>query len=222
MSNPGDGVAEKDFEVDRWPASLAVIACVALYVVLPDTLVIQPKWLVPALEIAALVPLAWHRRHSTTDPRWTRPLAIGLFALINIANIVSVVLLVRHLLKPGTIPADGRSLVYSAILIWATNVIVFSLWFWELDRGGPTKRFTSEQSWPDFQFPQMENPTLAPATWHPRYVDYLYVAFTNAAAFSPTDAMPLSRTAKILMTVESGVSMITVIVVAARAVNILH
>jgi uncharacterized membrane protein len=148
-------------------------------------------------------------------------LTLILVGIVNVANIVSVTLLVHHLLHHNT-PVDGRHLVYSAILVWITNVIVFSLWFWELDRGGPAKRGTINERHPDFLFPQMDKPDLAQANWRPRYFDYLYVAFTNSAAFSPTDAMPLTRSAKFLMAMGSAVSMITIIVVASRAINILQ
>jgi hypothetical protein len=105
--------------------------------------------------------------------------------------------------------------------VWITNILVFGLWFWETDRGGPRKRSSGTEGYPDFQFPQMTAKGLASSDWKPSIVDYLYVALTNATAFSPTDTMPLTPLAKILMTVESLVSMATVIMVAARAVNII-
>jgi uncharacterized membrane protein len=101
-------------------------------------------------------------------------------------------------------------------------VIVFGLWFWELDRGGPGRRAEGVERNPDFLFPQMTSPDFAPADWRPGFFDYLYVALTNAAAFSPTDTMPMTLMAKALMSTQSLVSLLTVVVVAARAVNILH
>src|SRR5579884_1974232 len=190
----------------RWPASLAVVAALALYVVLPDSFIIRPRWLVPVLEGALVVPLTVGRpyRHPE-EASVLRALAVALIALINLANVVSVGLLVQRLLA-GT-HASGRTLLYSAVAIWLTNVIVFGLWFWELDRGGPARRKTAGELRPDFLFPQMVSPEVAPSGWRPAYLDYLYVAFTNATAFSPTDTMPLSVMAKTLMTVESLVSM---------------
>ncbi len=217
-----DDLIEKQYREDRWPASLALLACVGLYIFLPDSLIIQPRWLIPVLELLPLIPLSiTHRRRHPGEPSWTRMLTLILVGIVNVANIVSVTLLVHHLLHHNT-PVDGRHLVYSAILVWITNVIVFSLWFWELDRGGPAKRGTINERHPDFLFPQMDKPDLAQANWRPRYFDYLYVAFTNSAAFSPTDAMPLTRSAKFLMAMGSAVSMITIIVVASRAINILQ
>ncbi len=214
---------DKEYQVDRWPAAVAIVACVALYVALPDSLVIKPHWLVPALVLALLIPLLTHRHRHPEEPKWTRPVAITVLALITVANILSVAFLIhRQFWHPAATLNDGRSLFFSAILIWVTNVIAFGLWYWELDRGGPSVRGSKLERWPDFQFPQMENPQLVEPDWHPSFYDYLYLAFTDASAFSPTDAMPLSRVAKALMTVESGISMVTIIVVAARAINILH
>jgi uncharacterized membrane protein len=117
---------------------------------------------------------------------------------------------------------NGGELLFKGITVWTTNVITFGLWYWALDRGGPVRRRESEPPPPDFQFPQMENPQLAAPGWHPRIFDYAYVSFTNALAFSPTDAMPLTHRAKSLMLVESTASAMTVLVIAARAVNILR
>ena len=117
---------------------------------------------------------------------------------------------------------SGRSLIYAAGAIWVTNVMIFGLWFWELDRGGPYARCSNLRRNPDFLFPQMTNPDTTTKKWVPTYMDYLYVSFTNALAFSPTDTMPLTPMAKFLMLIQSLVSVITVVLVAARAVNILH
>lgn len=204
----------------RWPASLAIAVAIGLYVVLPPRLELGPVWLIPALEGVLLVPLTILNpyRRPEEAPR-LRAAAIAVIALVNLANIVSVGFLVSALLNGN--PVGGRELVYSAVAVWMTNAIVFGLWFWELDRGGPGVRGTRHERHPDFQFPQMATPAAAPRGWRPKFVDYLYVGFTNATAFSPTDAMPLSPAAKSLMTAEAMVSLITVVVVAARAVNIL-
>ena len=209
-----------EYRVDRRPASIALIACVAAYLLLPNSLVIKPKWLIPLLMLIALIPLFFAPRYRHPgEYRWIRPLTIGLIALINAANIASVAFLVHNEFNHRV--SDGRALFWSGILIWITNVIIFSLWYWEVDRGGPALRGTKEQHMPDFQFPQMENPKLAPQNWHPSYYDYAYVSFTNASAFSPTDAMPLTRLTKGLMTFQSGISMLTIVVVVGRAINIL-
>lgn len=148
-----------------------------------------------------------------------RVVSTSVIALLNLANVVSVALLVDHLLYGGI--TRGRPLLYGAVSVWLTNIIVFGLWFWELDRGGPVARARTNERHPDFQFPQMVTPEVAQPDWAPGFIDYLYVAFTNAAAFSPTDTMPLTRASKALMSAESLVSIVTVGIVAARAVNIL-
>ena len=199
---------------------VALTVAVVFYVVLPDTLTFGPRWLVPALEVAVAVPLLiGHRMGRIGErPGW-RVLAVAVIALINLANIVSVGLLVSHIL--GSTQTRGKQLLYSAVAIWITNVIVFGLWFWELDRGGPAARGTSSERYADFQFPQMLAPELSPPDWRPTMVDYLYLGFTNATAFSPTDAMPVTIPAKALMAVESLVSLVTVVVIAGRAINII-
>jgi hypothetical protein len=112
-------------------------------------------------------------------------------------------------------------LLGSGAAIFITNIIVFGIWYWELDSGGPFARCSAEQWHPDFMFPQMANPELAPPNWRPLFVDYFYLAVTNVMAFSPTDTMPLARWAKIMMTVQAAVAVSTVLLVLARAVNVL-
>ncbi|MBV9577126.1 MAG: DUF1345 domain-containing protein [Chloroflexi bacterium] len=204
----------------RLPASLAVLAAVLLYVTLPDRYTLGPVWLFPVLELAMLLPLAIgvpvrHARETT----FHRMAAIASIAIVTVANVASLVLLLKSLLTGGA--TAGTPLMFAAVQIWLTNVIVFALWYWELDRGGPSARCREDHREPDFLFPQMTTPAAAPAGWAPRFIDYLYVAFTNATAFSPTDTMPLTRSAKFLMTVQSIASLLTVAFVAARAVNIL-
>ncbi len=206
-----------------WPARCAVAAIIILYLFLPRPLLIGPRWAFPLAEGALLVPLALtSTRFRLGTEQLTRQLALALLAVVNVENAASASLLVQHLLAgSGGSTLTGRSLVEASLSIWLTNVTVFGLWFWELDRGGPYRRATEEEQMPDFLFPQMVAPQFAPKSWSPGFLDYLYVALTNAAAFSPTDTMPLSRAAKLLMSVQSLLSLITVVVVAARAVNIL-
>ncbi|MGI8914356.1 MAG: hypothetical protein ACR2JY_11355 [Chloroflexota bacterium] len=210
----------------RWPASLAVLVALALYVTLPERLTIGPTWLFPLLTILLLAPLSFVAPHRHgQEPAWQRAIAIGLIALINVANVSSLVLLIYALLH-GT-KAEGEQLLIAAIELWLTNVIVFALWYWEMDRGGPGARLrpAEAQDDPSFLFPQMQNPSVCAsptsAPWRAGFIDYLYLAFTNATAFSPTDTMPLTPWAKLLMLVQSLASLLIVALVAARAVNIL-
>jgi hypothetical protein len=205
----------------RWPASLAVITALALYVTLPEHFVLGPRWVVPALELALLVPLSIIAPRRTYDEaKWRRIAAIALIAIINAANVASLVFLVNFLISSG-VKATGVQLLLSSTEIWLTNILVFALWYWELDRGGPRHRLIASTRGADFLFPQMVTPACATTGWMPRFVDYFYVAFTNATAFSPTDTMPLTPVAKMLMAVQSLTSLLTVALVAARAVNIL-
>jgi hypothetical protein len=150
---------------------------------------------------------------------WLRPIGLGLIGLISVANCWSLIQLVRGLLaarageEPGPLLASGGA-------IWLTNVIAFALWYWEFDRGGPVARAQARRVLPDFQFVQMDNPALAHDDWEPTFVDYFYLSFTNATAFSPTDVMPLSRWAKMLMLTQSAVSLVTFAVVISRAVSL--
>ncbi len=207
----------------HWPASLAVVAALLLYVTLPARLVVGPRWVLPALEATLLVPLILPpRRRHHTDPPWIRGTSIGLIALVNAANVVTLALLASFLVSGGHQDPDlGRELILSALEIWLTNVLIFGLWYWEIDCGGPTGRTRDDLPPPDFLFPQTTQPDFAPAGWRPNFLDYLYVSFTNATAFSPTDTMPLTTGAKALMAVQSFASLLTVGLVAARAVNIL-
>ena len=224
MKEPGKkakawGVAAKS--EPRWPASLAVAVCALLNLVLPGKLSMGPVWLVPVLEGAILLPLSIAApRRVAHESRTAQIAAVAMIAVANLANVVSLVLLVRELIFNGK-NITGPQLLVSSVAIWLTNVIVFALWYWELDRGGPDERLRPEHAAPDFLFPQMSTPGCATTNWTPGFIDYLYVAFTNATAFSPTDTMPLSPWAKILMLVQALASLITIAIVAARAVNIL-
>jgi len=204
----------------RWPASLALVVCAALYVVLPDRLVVGPHWLLPVLVALPLAPLSARKHRHPDESTWIRHATIGLIALVTLANVTSMALLVHHLLVSHV--SQGRQLIYSAVAVWLTNVIVYGLWFWEVDRGGPHRRASGEKLQPDLQFPQMESPNLAPEHWRPHFTDYLYTSFANGTSFAPADAMPLSFRMKALFTTESIVSLVTIAVVAARAVNILR
>lgn len=151
-----------------------------------------------------------------------REIVIGLLTLVWIFNVLGVAVLVISLVSQSASHITGRQLLLSGGVVYFTNAIAFGLAYWELDSGGPVARaLTTAPRKPDFQFPQDENPELAREDWGPRLWDYFYVSLTNAMAFSPTDAMPLTRPAKTLMAAESTLSAITVLLVAARAVNIL-
>jgi hypothetical protein len=152
-----------------------------------------------------------------------RAVVTGLLGIIVSLTVVETALLIASLVESSNLRISGPQLLMSAVVLWVSNIIAFGLAFWELDCGGPVRRALAERRvTPDIQFPQDENPTLARPGWTPHLLDYLYLSTTNSIAFSPTDAMPLTRPAKALMTIESAVSIVAVLFIAARAVNILH
>lgn len=208
------------------PAAFLILITFGLFWVLPGHFKPVPAAVMIALYLllVALVVVFVPHRHSRAE-RWQRPLVMAVIAAITISNAYDLVRLLETLLAKDQ-PLTGRELILSAGVIWLTNVVVFGLWFWELDGGGPSQRAAARDDptvriQPDFQFPQMENPQLAPAGWHPRLLDYVYFAFSNGTAFSPADVMPLSHWAKGLMMVQAGSSLLLVVLVTARAVNVL-
>ena len=177
-------------------------------------------WLIPiAPEAGILVVDGLKRPHRALQQLGIRrEVGIALAGLASAANAFLVLAVIGSLVSGKE--KSGAQLLLKGITVWTTNVIVFGLWFWIFDRGGPVRRLRPKPPPPDFQFPQMENPELAAPGWQPHFIDYMYVSFTNSIAFSPTDAMPLSRWAKLLMLLESAISVLVVLLVAARAVNI--
>jgi hypothetical protein len=204
-----------------WEPQLLVACAIALQLSLSDAVTIGPTWLLPALEGALLIGLVIVSPHpNVRHSPLRRRVAIGMVGFVSAANVASLILLVHYLLH-GTAKATGRELILSGIVLWVTNVLLFGLWYWEVDRGGPVARACGQDDHPDFLFPQMTDPKWAPADWRPRLIDYLYVSLTNATAFSPTDTMPLTATAKWMMSAQALASLVTVGLVVARAVNIL-
>jgi hypothetical protein len=210
----------------RWLPILAVLSAAGLYVTLPSRFIVGPsagalsvvRWVVPVFTLALVAPLALSApKQRIVRSVGRRAAAIALIAIISAANAAAIVLIVRLLVIGAS--THARELIRAAIHMWCMNVIVFALWFWQLDGGGPAARLIGGGP-PDFLFPQMTIPELG-ANWYPKFLDYLYVSFTNATAFSPTDTMPLSRWAKVLMMVQSAAALLLAVMVAARAVNIL-
>ncbi len=179
-----------------------------------------PRWLIPSLEGALLIGmfLASPRKLEGEHPI-RRATALTLTALVSLANMYSLGALAERLLHHSV--TNGRELIIAGLLIWLTNFLIFGLWYWEIDRGGPGRRAAGRDGPPDFLFPQMSDDAIHPRDWRPAFIDYLYVSLTNATAFSPTDTMPLSRLAKSVMGAQALVSLITIGLVVSRAVNII-
>ncbi|MDQ6930159.1 MAG: hypothetical protein M3126_05790 [Candidatus Eremiobacteraeota bacterium] len=215
----------------RWHAAIGVLLAVALYVTLPPKFTFGPFWLFPLLVLALLVPLLVTSPYRGNETRWHRMASIALIAIVNFFNILSVVLLVTSLIHPSVHHKEtGGQLLLAGLQIWATNIVVFSLWYWELDSDGPEARAHKNNAAqfenPDFQFPQMlggaQGGALCVDTgWKPLFVDYVFLAFNTATALSPADTMPLTRMAKMLMMTQSSISFATIAVIVSRSINIL-
>jgi hypothetical protein len=208
----------------RWPVAITTALAIGLQVAVPDKLVlVSPSWILPVAQGALLIMLVMANPHRI-DRQSTvmRSVSLVLGGLLTLANVWSVARLAIGITR-GHLGQNAGQLLITGGVIWLTNVIVFGLWYWEFDRGGPVARALNlGNRYPDFQFPQMVSPPeMIPPNWEPAFLDYLYLAFTNAAAFSPTDVMPMSRWAKVAMTVQSIISIVTVALVVSRAINIL-
>lgn len=204
------------------PVLIALLAAMALQIAIPRSYTLVPRWPLLVLEglllvaLLAINPLVMSRR-----TRFGRYATWVLLAAITADNTLSAIVLDVSILTGGE-SNDAAVLLGSGASIVVTNVIVFGIWYWELDRGGPFARHAGERPYPDFLFPQMTTPQIAKPDWRPTFTDYLYVSVTNVMAFSPTDTMPLARWAKSLMTVQAMVALSTAGLVIARAVNVLR
>ncbi|HET9419430.1 MAG TPA: hypothetical protein VFO30_08825 [Chthoniobacterales bacterium] len=206
----------------RWQALLAVLAIGAIYLALPRNLIIGPIWLVPTLIVLLLVPTVVS--HRVGKRSLNRALGILINGITTVALIGSVGLLVRAL--PSHV-GSPLALLRSGGLLWLTNVIVFALWYWRLDGGGPTRRHEEKKFgstsflFPQMQIPQDERTQFACARWRPRFIDYLFVAFTQSSTFGPTDAPLLARWAKVLAMIQVFISLSIIILLISRAVGVL-
>jgi len=209
-------------EEPRIPVIVAILCAIGLQFVVPVNLAFSPRWLMPALELLLLVAIiAFRQTAMDRTAKLVRWLGIALVTALSFATAWSAVHLARAIIG-GDTAANAGVLLRNGAAIWLTNVIAFALWYWEIDRGGPVQRAHGTQKHTDFLFSQMTAPELVPSDWEPGFVDYFYLSFTNATAFSPTDTLPLSRWAKLTMMLQSAISLLTVALVVARAVNILH
>ena len=206
----------------RWPVALAILAVILLLVLLPERVRLFPAWVPYVVGIAFIVPMAAVGL-TAEKARWLRIehtimlliiVVTGVGTLATLANLIDA--MVRRSAEIG-----GAQLLTSSIAVWVTNVLTFSLLYWQIDRGGPEARANNASTKPDWLFPQAGAPEDAPPDWRPTLVDYLFLAFSTATAFSPTDALPLTSRAKMLMMLESMISLVTIVLVASRAINIL-
>jgi hypothetical protein len=213
----GDDVAGEA----RWPMAGAVLAAIVLTILLPDAMRLGPTWLLPLVEGVLLVAVI------TGDPgkinrrsRWLRVLSIVLVSVLVLGALWATVQLIDDLIHGGAVTNSASDLLEAGTIVWVSNNIAFALLYWELDGGGAAARAHNLPTHHGFAFPQQLNPGIGRPDWRPRFIDYLYLGFTNATAFSPTDAMPLAPWAKIAMAVQALVSLGILGLVIARAVNV--
>ena len=211
----------------RWPVLVALVSAIVMQGAIPRRYTVVPRWPLLAMEVALLVVLLIiNPVRLTRATRLGKAASLLLLAAITIDNTASAVVLDYHILT-GTVSNDAALLLGSGAAVFITNIIVYGVWYWEIDLGGPFARAgvterTPERRYPDFLFPQMDVRRLAPKDWEPRFLDYLYVSLTNVMAFSPTDTMPLTRRAKAMMALQALVAVSTIALVFARAVNVLR
>lgn len=200
----------------RWESLIAAFAIGVAYALLPDTLRVGPRWLLAALIAVLLIPL--YGALINGNYQLTRIFGMILAALVTAAITASAILLIVRL-PSGKTPAT--LLLRDGALIWGANVLVFAIWYWELDGGGPHARHVKRYTSTDFLFPQFTTPDADETNWSPMFLDYLFLAFNTSAAFSPTDVLILSRPAKVLMMIQSLISIVVVAVLVSRAINTL-
>jgi hypothetical protein len=202
--------------VPHWNALLTLVTIGVLYALLPDKVSIGPSWLLVAVEavflLAFFIAILTRRRVSPITLRAGSLILLGIVTLTLVVGI-------GHLISTLKSDINGVKLIYSGLLLYGFNVLVSALWYWEIDGGGPEQRRQSDQRAADFLFPQQMNAN--DGNWAPHFFDYLYVAFTGATAFSPTDTMPLSHRAKFLMMVEAMLALVIISFVVSRAINII-
>ncbi len=207
----------------RWPVLIALVTAMAMQLAVHRQYTVVPRWPLIAMEALLLMVLVMiNPNRLTRTNSGERIASLVLLAAITLDNAASAAVL-DYKIVTGMVSNDPAILLGSGGAVFLTNIIVFGIWYWEVDLGGPFARGRSakEDRHPDFLFPQTDNPRVAPADWTPKFVDYLYVSFTNVVAFSPTDTMPLTHRAKVMMTLQSIVAVSTLALVIARAVNVL-
>lgn len=201
--------------------ALAVLVSAVLQFALPNRHVLSPTFIFPTIELLLLVVLmVGDPGRIDRQSRLLRRLTLLLVAAMSLDNAAAVIELIAAILRDDR-EETGTVLLATGAAIWVINVIAFSLWYWLLDRGGPAERAVRSGIAPGFLFGEMQSPEFVRDDWSPEYVDYLYLAFTDASAFSPTDTLPITHWAKVLMFLQSAISLVVAVMIIARAVNIL-
>ena len=206
-----------------WPVAAAIVVVAALHVALPARYRVHPAWLFPTVLLVLLaVLIIGDPGRIDRQKAWLRIVTSAVIAVITLANLFAAIRLVLEILTNNKLFANHPGgLLAAGAVIWATNVIAFALWYWDLDRGGAAARAHRPYDNPAFVFPEMQNTEWVPANWVPRFVDYLSLAFWTATAISPTDISAIKPWAKLLMMMEASASIVLAALVIARAINVL-
>ena len=218
-----NGQTEVPYFEPRWPIALAILVVLFLLAVLPDRVRLLPMWVTYVVGFGVLMPID---AVGLTAPktRWLRverTVTLLFFVVAGTGTLANLVNLIGEMLNRSA-EIDGLQLLTSSIAVWVTNVFMFSMLYWQIDRGGPEARVNNASTRPDWLFPQEAAPAKdVPHGWQPTFVDYLYLGYSTATAFSTSDVMPLTPRSKLLMMLESTISLITIAAIASRAINIL-
>jgi uncharacterized membrane protein len=214
----GDEIGES-----RWPMAIAVLALMVVALIAPPRLAIMPGWLLASIEGVLLLALIVGDpgRIDRTGP-WQRRTSVALVVVILASTLGSTALLIYDLMTGSPLTSQADQLLLAGAKVWLGNNVAFAFLYWQFDAGGPAVRGHGMPRYPDLAFPQQLNPDMAPPGWRPQFLDYLYVAFTTANAFSPTDTMPMAQWAKVAMGSQALISFVVVGLVLARAVNVFH
>lgn len=204
-----------------WHVQLTMLGAIVLQLLLPDRFVFGSRYVLVTIEVLLLVAMSFTTPKERIFQSISRRINVFLLLILTgVANGYSLAIVAQKLLQTGRID-NGRQLILTAVNIYITNIVIFGLWYWEMDGGGPGLRLKTAKHEQDFLFPQDQHENYKHPEWRPTFIDYLYVSSTNGMAFSPTDTMPLSRRAKVLMLLQATLSLVAIALVAARAVNIL-
>jgi len=204
-----------------WHLQVAMVVAIALQLLLPDTFSVG-RYVLPLAEVVLLAALSFTTpKQPTFTSSLRRANVLALIVITSLANTYSLAVILNKLLVDGKV-ADGRALILAAVNIFVTNIIIFALWYWEMDGGGPGERQRVAKHEQDFLFPQHKNTDYRHPDWRPTFIDYLYTSATNAMNFAPADGTPQTRRAKMLMLLQSSLSLVTVALVVSRAVGILN
>jgi len=216
------GQAQTIRNESRWPPALAIVVVLCLLATLPGHVHALPVWVSYMVALAVLVPMGAVAL-TRGNPLWLgiERTVIIFLAAAYVANTIAELADMIGVITLHPSGDNAFSLLSSAVAIWLVNVLAFSLLYWQIDRGGPYARASNLSVKPDWVFPQPATPEDLPPDWRPLFFDYLYLGYNTATAFSPTDALPLTHRAKMLMMIESTISLLTMVIILSRAINII-